>query len=116
MAKIETNEQGETIIRVDTKPVYCSIRVDMLNGNECEIEGWLLVDTSITEYFEIQPSVEYDPDGVTLAFPINQLLSISPAVPKNEITFHVGPPTGLGDLSIALDFPDRRQEVLNNNG
>lgn len=90
MAKIETNEQGESIIIIDAKPVYCSIRVATQNGQECVIEGWLIAATMIQESIEIQPSVEFDPDGITLAFPISQLLSVTPAIPKGEqVTYSI---------------------------
>jgi hypothetical protein len=118
MTIIETNEQGETVIIVNTNPVYCSIRVDMLNGNECEIEGWLVADTIVQASIEIQPSVEFDPDGVMLAFPISQLLSVTPAIPKSVPSYTISSPaiSFNPDIEAVQGFTDRLKEVLNSNG
>lgn len=99
VATIETNEQGETIIRIDANPVYCSIRVAVENRRECVIEGWLIAATTIQPMIEIQPSVEYDPDGITLAFSISQLLSVTPAIPKGGQTTYVSGGPSLDNLT-----------------
>lgn len=79
-----------------SKPVYVVIMTDS-DGKECHFEGWLCehrpADNSVLtsdfspmpECLVLQPSLEYDPEGIKLFIPLRDVTMLYPTSPNPHI-------------------------------